>query len=197
MKKLRWLVLWLICTCVYLLSAQRLAFSQQAVSSKVARHSPLSAPWQPKEIYLGLGSGLSYGWNGLNIEMPLYQKLYLMAGAGVIYMRMGNFNQHLTQPAYNGGLALNFSAPHKRRQHKIMALWGVNEFSWQANYGGMRKKSYQGISLGLSNTYMFGRQQTHGFSIEGYWLVSSTYYREYSHAKEPFRFGFGYRRKLR
>ena len=178
MKKQCFLFLLMMCCC-FVVSAQ------QAASPESRAVEPV-----PKSGFLGLGMGLPYGWNGVNLEIPIFEQLYFNGGAGLIYLR-ANDNRSVTSPAYNVGLALHLNPSEKFWQPKLMALYGINGFAWNFN-----KESYRGITLGFGNDFMFGKSRRHGFSFDLLYIASSAFYDKYEDERGRLKIGFGYKHRM-
>lgn len=141
-----------------------------------------------KHSYLAVGVGLPYGWNGINLETPLYRQLYVSGGAGAI-LNSGT----IIGTGFSAGPALYLrQGTANTWQPKFLALYGTNGYA--VHY---TKQLYKGVTLGFSNNFMFGREKKHGFTFDLLYIASSGFYKEHEDENGRFKVGLAYKYLLR
>ena len=150
-----------------------------------------------KNSYLGIGLGLPYGWCGANIESHIYKKLFLSLGGGIIFDFLNN---NYVAPVLNIGPSIHLSSGDRTYQPAFMLLYGSNGYFVSEDY--YRDFSYQvynGVTFGLSNTFLVGEEHNNGFSFDFLAIVSSKLFREHPEVNpnQRFKIGLAYKHKFR
>ena len=151
---------------------------------------------RPKYGYLGVGMGMPYGWNGINFEFPVFEKLYFSAGAGLMLNPADKWA--VLAHDINIGPSLHF--PTKGiYDPAIRLLYGKVGFPIDVN-GNRRigNKIYKGWTLGLSNNFLFGKKKAHGFSVDFLYIVHSDLLTlgDKLPPGERFKLGLGYKHRF-
>ena len=151
---------------------------------------------KPKYGYIGIGMGMPYGWNGINFELPVFEKLYLSTGAGLMLNPADNWA--VLAHDINIGPSLHFPTTGVY-DPAIRLLYGKIGFPVDANSNRMTgNKIYKGWTLGLSNNFLFGRKKAHGFSVDFLYIVHSDLLKPGDKLPpgERFKLGFGYKHRF-
>ncbi len=174
--------------CLFVLSFT-ISQAQQTSQDYKAEHLPNAT--------LGVGFGLPYGWAGFNLEIPVYRRLFVPAGGGLIFSNDPYAQGFMIEPCYNIGLGVGLAKPFQLWQPKLLALYGINGFAAgvtpKNSYEPIHRKTYRGVTLGLSNAFMFGKMRRNGFSVDVLYIVSSGFYAEHEDKYGRFKIGLAYK----
>ena len=151
---------------------------------------------KPKYAYIGMGMGMPYGWTGVNFEIPVFEKLYLSTGAGLMLNPADKWA--VLAPDINIGPSLHF--PTKGvYDPAIRLLYGKVGYPVDVNSNKkIGNKIYTGWTLGLSNNFLLGQKKAHGFSIDFLYIVHSGLLTldDKLPPEERFKLGFGYKHRF-
>jgi len=133
-----------------------------------AQEESVSSPEMKKNSF-GLGLGIPYGVEGLNLDVNVASNLNLSGGLGTT---------RFAGIGYNFGLKYFFTPIDRTFRPRVSVYYGVSSVL-SKQYFGIDKEdegdSYTGLSLGIGAQWMWGETKSKGFDFDIIYLATSSF----------------------